>query len=392
MKLSRMFILISALFLLYWGTVWAEELAKTPPMGWNSWNAFSVNINETVLRQTADLMVSSGLRDAGYVYLNLDDGWQVSRDSNGVIQPDPQHFPSGMKALGDYIHSKGLKFGIYTCAGSKTCGGRPGSLGYEKKDMATYASWGVDYVKVDWCNTQGLDPKTQYALFRDGIRESGRPMVLSICDWGVDKPWIWGPKTGQLWRTAGDLLPCWDCRVSWGGGGLIVDLYKQTGLEAYAGPGGWNDADMLQVGNGSLTVDECRSHFSLWCILAAPLIAGNDLQKMTPQTKKILLNQEAIAVDQDSAGRQGKRLKNLWEGREVWARPLSGGDWAVCLFNRGPKAAKIEVDWTDLGLKPGKREVRDLWAHRDLGDFEESYAADVPSHGVVFVRIKAQNL
>ena len=255
----------------------AGGLAQTPPMGWCSWNAFGIGINEAILKKTADLMVSSGLRDAGYVYLNLDDGWQVSRDARGVIQPDPVQFPSGMKALGDYIHARGLKFGIYTCAGTQTCGNRPGSKGHEKQDMATYASWGVDYVKVDWCNTAGLDSKTQYALFRDGILESGRPMVLSLCNWGVDQPWAWGKQMGQLWRTAGDLLPCWDCKADWGGLGLVLDLDKQAGLEAYAGPGGWNDPDLLQVGNHGLSLDESRAHFSLWCVLAAPLIASNNL-------------------------------------------------------------------------------------------------------------------
>ncbi len=399
MRFSKILAFIPALLLPLTGSVSGDDrfdgptarLAPTPPMGWNSWNAFGTTINEKVIEETADLLVSSGFKDAGYLYLNLDDGWQGGRDAQGAIHADPTQFPSGMEALGDYIHSKGLKFGIYTCAGTKTCGGRQGSLGHEKQDMKTYASWGVDYVKVDWCYTTGLDPQKTYALYHDGIQESGRPMVLSICDWGVGKPWEWGRGIGQLWRTAGDLLPCWDCTTSWGGGGVIIDLYRQTGLEAYAGPGGWNDPDMLQVGNGRLTPRECRAHFSLWCVLAAPLIAGNDLRKMTPETKEILLNPEAIAVDQDALGRQGKRLKSAWEGRDVWAKPLSGGDWAVCLFNRGPKDAPIEVDWADLGLEAGPREVRDLWARRDLGSFTGGYTAEVPSHGVVFVRIKGQN-
>jgi alpha-galactosidase len=382
---------VLVLALSFWGNLFGQELAKTPPMGWNSWNAFAMSVNEKVIRETADLMVSSGMRDAGYVYLNLDDGWQGSRDPDGIIQPNQGQFPSGMKALGDYIHSKGLKFGLYTCAGNKTCGGRWGSRGYEKQDMATYASWGVDYVKVDWCNTDGLTSKNQYKMFRDGIRASGRPMVLSICNWGVDKPWEWGRGIGQLWRTAGDLLSCWDCRTSWGGGGLVVDLDKQVGLESYAGPGGWNDADMLQVGNGTLTAGENRAHFSLWCILASPLIAGNDLGKMSPETKEILMNREAIAVDQDPLGKQGARVKDWGFGREVWARPLKGGDWAVCLFNRSHQTQDIVVRWEDLGLKPGKALVRDLWEHRDLGDFKNSFGADVHSHDVVLLRIKPQN-
>ncbi len=357
-------------------------------MGWNSWNAFNMGINESVIRKTADLMVSLGLRDAGYVYLNLDDGWQISRDPNGVIQPDPAAFPSGMRALGDYLHSKGLKFGVYTCAGTQTCGKRPGSKGYEKRDMATYASWGVDYVKVDWCNTEGLDPKTQYALFRDGIRESGRPMVLSLCDWGVDKPWLWGKEMGQLWRTSGDLLPCWDCKTDWGGEGISRTLDRQLGLEACAGPGGWNDPDMLQVGNSGLNLEESRAHFSLWCVLAAPLIAGNNLISVKSGVTDILLNPEAIAVDQDPDGKEGTRVKDEGDGREVWARPLHGGPWAVCLLNRGKKSANVEFKWSDLGVRDGRMKVRDLWARRDLGIFDGGYSVSVPSHGVVFLKIQ----
>jgi alpha-galactosidase len=369
----------------------ADGLAPTPPMGWNSWNAFEIGINEKIIRKTADLMVSSGLRDAGYVYLNLDDGWQAGRDNQGVIRPDSAKFPSGMKALGEYIHSKGLKFGLYTCAGSKTCGKKPGSEGHEKQDMTTYASWGVDYVKIDWCFTEGLNPKTQYALFQAGIRESGRPMVLSLCDWGVDKPWLWGKGIGQLWRTTGDLVPCWECKKDWGGMGVVLDLDKQIGLESYAGPGGWNDPDMLQVGNSGLSLEESRAHFSLWCILAAPLIAGNNLAKMNRGVKEILLNSEAIAVDQDPLGKQGTRIKAGAEGGEVWAKPLSGVAWAVCLFNRGLKSGTVEVRWQDLGLKADQMKVRDLWAHRDLGVFDGGYAVSLPSHGVALLKLQKYN-
>jgi alpha-galactosidase len=381
------FILFLALGLFVSLDALAAGLAPAPPMGWNSWNSFNMGINETVIRQTADTMVSLGMLDAGYVYLNLDDGWQISRDEKGIIQADPAQFPSGMKALGDYIHSKGLKFGIYTCAGSQTCGKRPGSQGHEKQDMATYASWGVDYIKVDWCNTDGLKSKTQYALFRDGIRESGRPMVLSLCNWGVDQPWLWGKQFGQLWRTTGDLLTCWDCKKDWGGMGVIPILDKQVGLETYAGPSGWNDPDMLQVGNSGLSLEESRSHFSLWCILAAPLIAGNNLSVMRPEVKEILLNKEAIQVDQDPLGKEGTRIKELGDGREVWAKPLVDGSWAVCLFNRGSKSAEVEVHWADFGIKETQMKVRDLWAHRDLGVFDDSYSACLPSHAVALLKV-----
>jgi len=357
-------------------------------MGWNSWNAFNMGINETVIKATADQMVTNGMRDAGYVYLNLDDGWQISRDAKGEIQAAPDQFPSGMKALGDYLHSKGLKFGIYTCAGDLTCGKRPGSKGHEKQDTATYASWGVDYIKVDWCSTDGLKSQTQYALFRDGIKASGRPMILSLCNWGVDKPSLWGRQMGQLWRTTGDLLPCWDCKTDWGGSGIISILDQQIGLESYAGPGGWNDPDMLQVGNGALTLEESRSHFNLWCVLAAPLIAGNKLTHMKPEVREILLNQEAIAVDQDPLGKEGTRIKSFGDGREVWAKPLSGGAWAVCLFNRGSTSANVEVLWADLGLKEERMKVRDLWARRDLGVFDKGYSVSVLPHGTVLLKLR----
>lgn len=365
----------------------SEILAPTPPMGWNSWNAFGVNIHEALIRETADRMVSTGLRDAGYVYLNLDDGWQAGRGPDGTIRPDPEKFPSGIKTLADFVHSKGLKFGLYTCAGSKTCAKLPGSLGYEKKDMATYAAWGVDYVKVDWCFTEGLDSKTQYALFRDGIREAGRPMVLSICNWGVDAPWTWGREVGQLWRTSGDLVDCWDCTLDWGGRGVIQTLDSQIGLEGYAGPGGWNDPDMLQVGNKNLTFEEAKSHFGLWCMLAAPLLAGCDLRAWTPEVHGILLNPEVLAVDQDPAGRQGRRAVELDGGREVWIKPLSEpGTFAVCLFNRSAAGAEVEVEWSLLGFG-GEVRVRDLWERKDLRVPRGSYTRVLPPHGTALWKV-----
>ncbi|MCE5300097.1 MAG: alpha-galactosidase [Spirochaetia bacterium] len=365
-----------------------KDIPATPPMGWNSWNSFNLGINEKSIKRIADFMVSSGMRDAGYVYLNLDDGWQVSRDKKGVIQPDKKEFPSGMKALGDYIHSRGLKYGIYTCAGTQTCGKRPGSKGYEKLDIDTYASWGVDYVKVDWCFTEGLDSKTQYKIFRDAIDACGRPMVLSICNWGVDRPWLWGRGIGGLWRTTGDFVSAWDCRLDWGGLGMLQVLDKQIGIEQYNGPGGWNDPDMLQVGNSGLTLEESRAHFSLWCILSAPLLAGNNLLAMEPEFKDILMNREAIEVDQDPMGKQGTRIKDHGNGREVWAKPMADGSWAICLFNRGPKSATVAVEWKDLGFGGEKMKVRDLWAHRDLGVFDVGYGTGLPSHGAALVRVK----
>ena len=243
-----------------------EGLALTPPMGWNSWNKFGAELNEDLVRQTADAMASSGIKEAGYQYIVIDDFWQYDRDSLGFIQPDLKKFPSGIKALADYIHSKGLKFGIYSCAGDKTCGGRPGSRGHEFQDALSYAKWGVDYLKYDWCNTTGLSAIGAYTTMRDALYATGRPIVFSLCEWGDNKPWDWAAKVGQLWRTTGDITNCFDAEVShgtWSSWGVMKIVEMRPGIRKYAGPGHWNDPDMLEVGNG-MTVSEDRAHFSLW--------------------------------------------------------------------------------------------------------------------------------
>jgi alpha-galactosidase len=362
-------------------------LAITPPMGWNSWNKYACNINETLIKQQADAMVSSGLKAAGYQYINIDDCWQISRDSNGNIVADPARFPSGIAALADYVHSKGLKLGIYTDIGTATCQGRPGSRGYEVKDANQYAAWGVDYVKVDWCNTPGYDAPSSYAVMRDALLNSGRPMVHSICNWGVQSPWNWGPSTGNLWRTTGDIQDSWSSFTS------ILD--KNAQLAAAAGPGGWNDPDMLIVGlygsNGvggtGMTDTEYQAHFSLWALMSAPLIMGNDLTNMNQATRNILMNTEVIAVDQDPLGIQGSKVADNGNGLQVWSKKLSGGGArAVVLFNRTSAAANITANWSDLGLV-GSASVRDLWARVDRGSFTNSYTASVPSHGVVMLKV-----
>ncbi len=355
-------------------------LALTPPMGWNSWNHYHCNINETIIKQTADAMVEKGLKAAGYRYIIIDDCWQVSRDSAGNIQADPKRFPSGIKALADYIHSRGLKFGLYSDAGIKTCQGRPGSKNYEYRDARQYADWGVDYVKYDWCYTEGQDPKYSYQQMRVALNLTGRPIVFSVCDWGIDQPWLWGAEIGaNLWRTTGDIAPSWQSFVT------ILDL--QVGLEKYASPGHWNDPDMLEVGNTGLSLSESRAHFSLWCILAAPLIAGNDLIHVKPEITEILTNREVIAVDQDSLGKQGTRVKDLGQ-QEVWAKELKDGGRAVVLFNRDSAEATIRVTWNDLNFTPSmKAQVRDLWKHEDLGIFTGSFAANVAPHDVAMLRI-----
>jgi alpha-galactosidase len=333
-------------------------------------------------------MVSSGMKDAGYRYIVIDDCWQVDRDSQGNIIPDARRFPSGMKALADYIHAKGLKFGLYSDAGTLTCQKRPGGRGYEFQDARQYAAWDVDYLKYDWCATSTQNQQASYSIMRDALVKSGRPIVFSLCEWGSSKPWLWARDVGNLWRTTGDIQDCWDCKRDWGGMGFVHILDLQNGLESYAGPGHWNDPDMLEVGNGGMTTTEYRSHFSLWCILAAPLIAGNDIRSMSPEIAEILTNKEAIAVDQDQLGMQGRRVKH--EGDlEVWARQLADGSRAVALLNRGATETKISVSWSDIGYPDYlPASVRDLWARKDLGKSTGSFSASVVSHGVVLVTIK----
>lgn len=360
-------------------------LALTPPMGFNTWNRFGCDVSEELVRGIADAMVESGMRDAGYEYLVIDDCWQVDRGEDGRIVPDPERFPSGMEALAGYVHELGLKFGVYTDAGPRTCQGRPGSLGYEDLDARTYAEWGVDYVKVDWCHADSLDAPAHYTRFRDAFRATGRPMVLSICEWGRNRPWEWGEGIGQLWRTTSDIRDDWSSLL-W-----IVEANER--LHGAAGPGHWNDPDMLEVGNGGMTVEEYRAHFSLWAMMAAPLIAGNDLRAMTDDIREILTNTEVIAVDQDPLGVQGRVVLDRGYGLQVWAKALAGGAVAVTLFNERSNVTEGWIRWEDVGLPPGPATVRDLWAHRDLGAhtdtgaYADRFTTAVPPHGVVMLRI-----
>ena len=372
----------------------SANLALTPPMGWNSWNKFGCNVSEDMIKGMADAVVKSGMKDAGYIYVNIDDCWQVSRDANANIVPDPQRFPHGMKAVGDYIHSLGLKFGVYSDAGSKTCAGRPGGLGHEYQDAVMYASWGVDYLKYDWCNTTTQDAKASYANIRKALDASGRPIVLSICEWGSHQPWLWGKEVGgNLWRTTDDIQDRWSGRHKWPEGNCcsngVVDIIDlEAELYSYAGPGHWNDPDMLEVGNGGLTDTENRSHFSMWALLAAPLIAGNDLRNMRPEIHDILTNKEVIAVDQDPLGREGRRVAKNGD-LEVWSKQLKDGSRAVVLLNRGESEQKIPVKWDEIGYPDHfSAVVRDLWQHKDLGKFTGEFSAQVASHGVVMVTVR----
>ena len=350
----------------------AEGLALTPPMGWNSWNHYGCNIDEALIHQTADALVKSGLRDAGYIYVTLDDCWQVSRDAHGDIQADPQKFPSGMKALGDYLHERGLKFGIYSDAGARTCAGRPGSQGHEFQDARQYAAWGVDYVKYDWCNTgEGAarrNPREAYATISRALAASGRPMVLSICEWGDNEPWLWGKEYGHLWRTTGDITNCWDCELghgNWLSHGILPILDMQVPLRQYAGPGAWNDPDMMEVGNLA-TPAENRSHFAMWAMLSAPLILGTDVPGMTPAIRDVLANPRIVAIDQDPLGIPAFRWRATPQV-ELWAKPLADERWAIAALNRSDDRRPVTIDWLH-------GELRDDMHSRDPAFATRTYA------------------
>jgi alpha-galactosidase len=362
-----------------------DGLARTPPMGWNSWNSFQGNVSEALVKATADAMVSTGMKDAGYQYVNIDDCWcERQRAANGDYVADPKKFPAGIKALAAYVHAKGLKLGIYSDCGTQTCAGYPGLKGHEVQDMKKFAEWDIDYIKVDWCHAEGQQQRTAYPIVHDAIQKCGRPMVFSLCEWGGSRPWEWARPVGHLWRTTGDI------RAEWGS--IMGILDQQVGLEYYAGPGAWNDPDMMEVGVGRLTMDENRAHFSLWCVLAAPLLTGTDLRKVKPEIVEILTNKEAIAVNQDPLGIQGAKVSSAG-GLEVWAKPLQDRSQAVVLLNRWAAPAKVTAKWARLGWPAGaSAQVRDLWTHKDLGASKDEFAVEVPSHGVAMIKATPQNL
>jgi len=349
-------------------------LAPTPPMGWNSWNKFHCDIDEELIRETADAMVSSGMRAAGYEYVNIDDCWMApQRDAEGRLQADPVRFPSGIRAVADYVHARGLKLGIYSSAGTKTCQGLPASLDHETTDAASFAAWGVDLLKYDNCNNQGRPAVERYTAMADALAATGRPIVYSICEWGQNKPWEWAAEVGgHYWRTTGDISDRW--------GSMVSILDQQVGLEAYSGPNAWNDPDMLEVGNGGMTTEEYRAHLSLWSILNAPLIAGNDLRSMDATTRALLTDRDVLAVNQDWAGVQGHKIADSGD-LEVWAKPMSTGGAAVVLFNRGVAGAQVATTAAALGLPRARSyAVRDLWADTTVVT-RAQVRASVPPHG-----------
>lgn len=368
----------------------SSQLAATPPMGWNSWNHFADRVTDADVRGAADALVSSGMRDAGYIYVNIDDTWEAGRDANGVIQTNKK-FPD-MKALADYVHSKGLKLGIYSSPGPKTCAGYEGSYGHEEQDAKTYAGWGIDYLKYDLCGFRDIMKKeagddreknfamqkAAYEKMHKALLATGRPIVYSLCQYGWNNVWEWGTDVGgNLWRTTGDISDHY--------GRMEQIGFSQAGLAKFAGPGHWNDPDMLEVGNGGMTNEEYRQHMTLWVILAAPLLAGNDLSRMTPETLALLTNKDVIAVDQDKLGKQGDRV---WaEGpSEIWAKPLSGGAKAVALFNRAESASPITLKLSDVGFGAGAK-LHDLWTGKDVTAANGRYTVLVPKHGVVLLKV-----
>ena len=356
-------------------------LARTPPMGWNSWNKFASRVDDQIVRSIADAMASNGMKDAGYQYINIDDTWEAGRDAQGNIQTNKK-FPD-MKALADYVHSKGLKLGIYSSPGPNTCAGYEGSYGHEEQDARTYAAWGIDYLKYDWCGARNLytdeEMPAVYQIMGDALLRTKRPIVYSLCQYGRQDVWKWGADVGgNLWRTTGDIRDAWDSMTRIG--------FNQNDLAPYAKPGHWNDPDMLEIGNGAMTETEYKTHMSLWAMLAAPLLSGNDLRSMSPEILAILTNRDVIAINQDKLGQQGRRLWQSGE-QEVWSRPLSGGALAVACFNRGKDEAKITVKTADLKIS-GKWKARDLWSQQNITwPADGEYSVTVPSHGVVMLRL-----
>jgi len=361
-------------------------LGLTPQMGWNTWNHFGCAINESLIIDTMNALVETGFRDAGYVYLNLDDCWQASRDekTNKII-PDMNAFPNGIKYLADEAHKRGLKLGLYSDAGIFTCMKRPGSIGYEEIDAQTYAEWGIDYLKYDNCyHTTTVKYRERYEAMRDALNKTGHPIFYSICEWGIDHIEEWGPDTGNSWRTTMDISDQWASMVS------IIEANDK--VAKYARIGAWNDPDMLEVGNGGMTYDQYRAHMSLWAIAKAPLIIGCDLRNMTDETREILLNKEVIAINQDPIGYQGRRIV-IEDAYSIWAGELSDGAKSLVFFNKDYKPRSFNISWSALGFNPdAKVVVRDLWQQRDVGTFHGYFSmSDVKATSAEFYKLTPAN-
>ena len=381
-----------------------DGLSLTPAMGWNSWNEFACDVNEDLIKTMADAVIESGMRDAGYVYINIDDCWHGERDENGFIQEDKTKFPSGMKALADYMHERGLKLGIYSDAGYKTCAGYPGSRGYEYQDALQYAKWGIDYLKYDWCNTDGLKARGAYMTMRDALANAGRPILFSMCEWGTDVPWEWGGDVAHSWRTSGDIWPCFDCEkvydeglpTQWSSWGVTRIIDMREGIRKYAGPDHFNDFDMMEVGNG-MTAGEDRAHFVMWSMLASPLIAGNDIRSMSDETRELLTNKEIIALNQDALGVQAFR-HTVMDSVGIWFKALEDGDVAVAFLNRGKEAHTLNFTWKNyviadpdfdyvFDFTENTYQIRDVLDHKNLGKTSKPTKVTVPGHDIAVFKL-----
>lgn len=374
-----------------------QELANTPPMGWNSWNTFATNIDENLVKETADIMVSSGMKDAGYTYIVLDDGWMTrERDVNGNLVPDPIKFPSGMKALVDYVHAKGLKFGLYNCAGIKTCAGYPGSRGYEYQDARFYASLDIDFLKYDWCNTEGINAKEAYKTMSSALKVAGKPIVFSLCEWGDNQPWEWAEPVGNMWRISGDIYPCYDCEhkhpENWSSWGVLKILEMRKDIRQFSGPDHWNDFDMLEVGNG-MSFAEDKTHFAMWCMMASPLIAGNDFRSMSQQTLSILTNKDLIAINQDELGIQAFKYSDE-NDVAIWFKPLKNGNWAISFLNKSATTKIVTFNWkmhdvrdeiNNLKTSFDKIEyqIKDVWTNKNNGTTKKAFTQELASHDCI---------
>ncbi len=384
----------------------AEGLAQTPPMGWNSWNTFGVDIDENLVIGVVDSMASMGFRDAGYNYVVIDDGWMLKqRDKNGNLVADPAKFPHGIKYLADYVHSKGMKFGIYNCAGTQTCGGYPGGRGHEYQDALLYASWGVDFLKYDWCSHGNLTSDAAYTTMRDALYETGRPILFSICEWGDTEPWFWAEEIGHMWRISGDIFPCFDCEdrhddglpTQWSAWGVmkILNIRNNDTLRRHAHVGAWNDFDMMEVGNG-MSLSEDRSHFALWALLSSPLMLGNDVRKTSKETLEILTNKEIIAVNQDALGIQGFKYKQ-GNNIEVWVKPLQNNEWAICFLNTSNDAVVLDFDWNktitdsvfnkEISFAKTPCKIRNLYEKKDIGTTKKHTIASIAGHDVLMLKV-----
>ena len=360
--------------------------AATPPLGFNTWNRFGMSIDEDLIEGTIEAMVAQGLRDLGYGYLNIDDGWMApERDRLGRLAPDPDRFPRGIRRLADLAHRAGLRLGIYSDCGERTCGGLPASFGHEREDAESFAAWGCDFLKYDWCHVPferfpGQSPaevaKALYGRMAEAVRAAGRPMLLSLCSWGIGEPWLWARGQWQMWRTTDDIVDAYRREGTGWTGDLLQVFHRNARLDEYAGPGGWNDPDMLEVGNGGMSDREQRSHFALWCLMAAPLLIGTDVRRMSDATRAILGNRELLAVDQDPLGRQARLLRSE-EGLHLLVKPLAGGDLAVGVFNERDDEGECRLDWDRLGAGARRLVARDLWTGRErrVGGLEGSGVA-----------------